>query len=115
MVFDANNLKFNADGLIPCIVQDVNTFEVLMMAWMNAKAVSLTLDTKKMTYWSRSRKEFWIKGETSGHTQRLISLRFDCDQDCLLAIVEQNGSACHTDRRTCFYSEITDGNVLELM
>ncbi len=89
-------------GLIPCITQDGATGEVLMFAWMNAEAVARTLATKQVTYWSRSRAAFWIKGETSGHTQSLIDLRIDCDRDCLLAVVSQTGPACHTNRRSCF-------------
>ena len=114
MGFDPKNLKYNVQGLIPCIAQDANTFEVLMMAWMNAEAVSQTISSKKMTYWSRSRGEFWVKGESSGNTQTLVSLRYDCDKDCLLAIVDQNGPACHTNRFSCFYTEISSGKEIEL-
>jgi phosphoribosyl-AMP cyclohydrolase len=86
-----------------------------MMAWMNADAVAMTLQTKRVTYWSRSRQALWIKGETSGHTQELIDLRLDCDRDCLLAVVRQIGAACHTNRRSCFYTSVTSGNAVELM
>ena len=86
MAFDPSSLTFNADGLVPCIAQDRASGEVLMMAWMNAEAVRKTLETGRVTYWSRSRQAFWIKGETSGHTQKLIELRVDCDRDCLLAL-----------------------------
>lgn len=109
MPFDANSLKYDANGLIPCIAQDDLTGEVLMMAWMNAEAVAQTLTTGKVTYWSRSRGAFWVKGETSGHHQRLVELRLDCDRDCLLARVTQEGPACHTNRRSCFYTVIRDG------
>lgn len=86
-----------------------------MLAWMNADAVQRTLDTKKVTYWSRSRQSFWVKGESSGHVQELVDLRIDCDRDCLLAIVRQTGPACHTNRRSCFYTSVTDGTEVELM
>lgn len=107
--FDPTTLVYNEAGLIPAIAQDSETGEVLMMAWMNAEAVSQTLETKKVTYWSRSRAAFWVKGETSGHTQRLIDMRVDCDRDCLLVLIEQVGPACHTNRRSCFYTTVVDG------
>lgn len=106
MPFDASTLKYDANGLIPCIAQDHATGEVLMLAWMNEGAVAQTLATGRVTYWSRSRQAFWIKGETSGHTQSLVELRIDCDRDCLLALVEQSGPACHTNRRSCFYTAV---------
>lgn len=109
MPFDPASLKYDANGLIPCIAQDHATGEVLMMAWMNAEAVAQTLATGRVTYWSRSRQAFWIKGETSGHVQRLVELRVDCDRDCLLARVDQTGPACHTNRRSCFYTALRDG------
>lgn len=109
MMFDPSTLTYNANGLIPVIAQDHMSGDVLMFAWMNADAVMLTLTTGKVTYWSRSRAAFWVKGETSGHTQRLIDLRIDCDRDCLLAVVEQIGPACHTNRKSCFYTAIRDG------
>jgi phosphoribosyl-AMP cyclohydrolase len=115
MSFDPSTLTYDSNGLIPCIAQQDDTGEVLMMAWMNADAVALTLQTKRVTYWSRSRQAFWIKGETSGHTQELIDLRLDCDRDCLLAVVRQIGAACHTNRRSCFYTSVTSGNEVELM
>lgn len=109
MEFDPETLKFNEAGLIPAIAQDASTGEVLMMAWMNADAVLKTLVTGRVTYWSRSRQEFWIKGGTSGHVQELVELRIDCDRDCLLVRVNQTGPACHTGRRSCFYTLIEDG------
>ena len=109
MRFDATRLKYDANGLIPCIAQDHRSGEVLMLAWMNADAVAQTLATGRVTYWSRSRQSFWIKGETSGHVQRLVELRLDCDRDCLLALVEQEGPACHTNRRSCVYTAVRDG------
>jgi len=115
MTFDPTTLKYNDAGLIPTIAQDATTGEVLMMAWMNVDAVKKTLETRRVTYWSRSRQSFWIKGETSGHTQELVDLRLDCDRDCLLAVVNQVGAACHTGRRNCFYTSVLDGIEVELM
>ncbi|WP_417255702.1 phosphoribosyl-AMP cyclohydrolase [Celeribacter halophilus] len=113
--FDAAQLKYDDMGLIPAIAQDHTSGEVLMMAWMNEAAVRKTLETGKVTYWSRSRQAFWIKGETSGHVQKLVDFRFDCDSDCLLVLVEQTGAACHTNRRSCFYRAVRDGESVELM
>ncbi|CTQ32995.1 phosphoribosyl-AMP cyclohydrolase [Jannaschia rubra] len=115
MTFDPATLKYDAAGLIPAIAQDHATGEVLMMAWMNADSVVRTLNTGRVTYWSRSRQAFWIKGETSGHIQTLVEARIDCDRDCLLLLVEQSGAACHTNRRTCFYTALRDGKEVELM
>lgn len=115
MTFDPTSLKFDDKGLIPVIAQDVETNQVLMMAWMNAEAVSKTLESGRVTYWSRSRSSFWIKGETSGHTQELVELRLDCDRDCLLVLVRQIGPACHTNRKSCFYSAVKDGVEVEIM
>jgi phosphoribosyl-AMP cyclohydrolase len=114
MRFDPDALKFNADGLLPAIAQDAETGEVLMLAWMNAQSVRMSLETGKVTYWSRSRQSFWIKGETSGHVQELVDLRIDCDRDCILVLVNQTGPACHTNRRSCFYTAIRDGEEIEL-
>ena len=115
MQFDPHTLTFNDQGLIPAIAQDVDTGEVLMMAWMNAQAVERTLAQGRVTYWSRSRQAFWMKGESSSHTQTLVEMRFDCDADCLLLQVRQTGPACHTNRRSCFYRAVQDGAVVELM
>ncbi len=115
VVFDPSTLKYNEAGLIPAIAQDDASGEVLMMAWMNAQAVEKTLETGRVTYWSRSRQSFWIKGETSGHVQELVDFRIDCDRDCLLVLVRQTGAACHTNRRTCFYTAVRDGTETELM
>lgn len=115
MTFDPTTLTYNDAGLIPAIAQDADTNEVLMMAWMNVDAVARTLATGKVTYWSRSRQAFWIKGETSGHTQALVAMRVDCDRDCLLVTVRQIGAACHTNRRTCFYTGVETGEEIELM
>ncbi|MGB3315639.1 MAG: phosphoribosyl-AMP cyclohydrolase [Albidovulum sp.] len=115
MRFDPSTLVYNSSGLIPAIAQDHVSGVVLMMAWMNADAVAQTLETGRITYWSRSRQAFWVKGETSGHVQKLVDMRVDCDRDCLLVLVEQTGPACHTNRRTCFYTAIRDGAETELM
>lgn len=101
-----DNLAFNEQGLIPVITQDATSKEVLMFAWMNRESLQLTLSTKRVTYWSRSRKQLWIKGETSGHTQKLVKLFFDCDGDVILCQVKQVGAACHTGRDDCFYLEV---------
>ncbi|WP_041522211.1 phosphoribosyl-AMP cyclohydrolase [Gilvimarinus agarilyticus] len=98
-------LAFNRDGLIPVITQDASSGTVLMFAWMNKDALASTLKTGRVTYWSRSRQKLWVKGETSGHTQHLVSMSFDCDGDAVLCQIEQNGAACHTGRRSCFYLE----------
>ena len=115
MAFDPASLRYDATGLIPAIAQDHLSGEVLMLAWMNAEAVAQTLATGRVTYWSRSRGAFWVKGETSGHTQRLVELRIDCDRDCLLVLVEQTGPACHTGRRACFYTALRDGAEVEIL
>ena len=115
MRFDENSLTYNEQGLVPAIAQDADTGEVLMLAWMNAQAVRKTLNSGKVTYWSRSRQSFWVKGESSGHVQELVELRFDCDRDCLLAVVRQTGPACHTNRRSCFYTAIREGDEVEIM
>lgn len=115
MAFDPKTLKFDDKGLIPAIAQDAETHEVLMMAWMNAESVAKTLETGKVTYWSRSRQSFWVKGESSGHVQELVDFRYDCDQDCILVLVKQKGPACHTNRRSCFYTAVRDGETVELM
>lgn len=99
-------LAFNEQGLIPVITQDASTKSVLMFAWMNKEALQHTLDTKRVTYWSRSRQKLWIKGETSGHIQKLVSMSFDCDGDTILCQVEQQGAACHTGRESCFYLQV---------
>jgi phosphoribosyl-AMP cyclohydrolase len=103
--------QFSADGLIPAIAVDAKNREVLMLAWMNAEALRLTQETGWATYWSRSRNRLWKKGEESGHTQRVIAMRVDCDQDALILEVEQAGPACHTGARSCFY-RIVEGEAL---
>ena len=115
MAFDPATLTYDEKGLIPCIAQEEGTGMVLMVAWMNAEAVARTLESGRVTYWSRSRQSFWVKGETSGHVQELVDLRIDCDRDCLLAVVRQTGPACHTGRKSCFYTSVTGGDEVELM
>lgn len=108
-VFDS--LRFNADGLLPAVAQDVHSREVLMLAWVNREALERTLQDGYACYWSRSRSALWRKGETSGHLQKLVELRFDCDGDAVLMRVEQTGPACHTERPSCFYLLVDDGSV----
>lgn len=98
-----NRLKWNTDGLIPAIVQDATSREILMFAWMNRDSLIQTLNTGETVFWSRSRQELWHKGATSGNTQRVIELRVDCDADVLLCLVEANGPACHTGEVSCFF------------
>jgi len=100
------DFRFNADGLLPAIVRGAGDGRVLMLAWMNAEAVRQTLNTGLMHYWSRSRRKLWLKGETSGHTQRVIRWFVDCDRDALLFEVEQTGGACHTGHYSCFFQEL---------
>lgn len=100
-----DNLKYNDDGLIPAIIQDHANGEVLMMAWMNRASLQATIDSGFTNFWSRSRKKFWKKGESSGHTQKVKSIRTDCDRDTLLIAVEQIGAACHDGYRSCFYCD----------
>lgn len=102
----------NSDGLIPAIAQDKDSKQVLMMAWMNRKSLEETLSTGQVCYWSRSRKTYWRKGESSGHQQLLESMAFDCDGDAILMQVSQKGPACHTNRRSCFYLEVKDNQVI---
>ena len=101
-----SQFKLNNDGLIPVIVQDYKTDEVLMLAYMNEESFNLTVKTGRMTYYSRSRQELWVKGLTSGHSQYVYSIEIDCDNDTLLAKVEQVGAACHTGNRSCFYRNL---------
>lgn len=100
------NVKFDANGLVPAIAQDFVNGEVLMMAWMNAEAIEKTLATNDVYYWSRSRWELWLKGATSGHTQKLKEMFLDCDGDTILLKIEQIGAACHTGERTCFFKQV---------
>lgn len=114
-MFDPATLRYDAHGLIPAIAQDAANGDVLMMAWMNAEAVARTLETGRVTYWSRSRQSFWVKGETSGHVQKLVEMRVDCDRDTLLVLIEQTGPACHTNRRSCFFTALRDGAEVEIL
>lgn len=108
-----DEVNFDKDGLIPVIAQDYKTGKVLMFAWMNREALQLTDDTKKAVYWSRSRGKLWRKGEESGHTQTVHSIRIDCDEDVILLGVEQAGGiACHTGRHNCFFKKLENGNWL---
>lgn len=108
--FYPSDIKFNKDGLVPVIAQCVNTGTVLMMAWMNEEAVKKTINTNNMYYFSRSRQKLWQKGETSGHFQKLLELRLDCDNDTMLALIEQTGSACHTGAASCFFKSTNNIN-----
>ena len=102
----AARLKRDPAGLVPAVVQQHDTREVLMLGWMDDEALHRTLTTGRGTYWSRSRQEYWVKGETSGHVQRVVEVRLDCDGDTLLVAVDQTGPACHTGRRTCFDADV---------
>lgn len=104
-----DELKFNAEGLIPAIVQEESSGRVLMLAWMNRVALEKTLELGQTVFWSRSRRKLWIKGETSGHVQTVKSVAFDCDGDTLLIEVEQAGAACHEGYKSCFYRAVEDG------
>lgn len=106
-------IRFDSRGLVAAVAQQHGTGEVLMLAWMNADAVRETLETGRVCYWSRSRNALWRKGETSGQVQRLVEMRLDCDGDALLLLVEQEGVACHTGRRSCFYRAARDGAAWE--
>jgi len=103
------SIKFNEAGLVPAIAQDVETGRVLMMAWMNAKAIEQTTATGFAHYYSRSRQKQWKKGESSGHVQKVLEMYLDCDGDTLLLLIEQTGPACHTNRKSCFYKQRQDG------
>lgn len=104
-----DSVAFDSGGLVPVIAQQHDSGEVLMLAWMNRAAIEETLQTGRVCYWSRSRGSLWRKGETSGQVQRLVELRIDCDNDCLLLLVDQTGVACHTGRRSCFFTAVRDG------
>lgn len=107
-----DGFKFDANGLIPAIIQDHETGQVLMMAWMNHASLERTIETGLCTYWSRSRQQFWVKGETSGHVQHVKRISIDCDQDCLLIQVEQTGAACHENYRSCFFRDVVDDELV---
>ena len=105
-------LPWNADGLLPAIAQQYDSGEVLMLAWMNETALRETLATGRVCYWSRSRRKLWRKGESSGQVQKLVEMRFDCDGDTILCRVDQTGPACHTGRRSCFFSKVDGDRVV---
>jgi phosphoribosyl-AMP cyclohydrolase len=105
-------VKFDDRGLIPAIAQQHDSGEVLTLAWMNREALAATLATGRVTYWSRTRRKLWRKGETSGQTQRLVELRLDCDGDAILLFVDQTGVACHTGRRSCFFRAVRGGDLV---
>ncbi len=105
----STDIRFDDNGLVPVVVQEAQTRSVLMLAWMDAEAVRRTRDSGRATYWSRSRQEYWVKGETSGHHQRVRELRVDCDGDTLLLVVDQSGPACHTGALTCFDDGLVEG------
>lgn len=109
-----NDLKFDENGLIPAIALDAECGEILMVAYMNRESFAATLETGNATYWSRSRQKFWVKGESSGHLQKVKWIRTDCDKDTLIIGIEQVGVACHTGRRSCFYFEMQDGEWREI-
>lgn len=111
----SETLKYDASGLIPAVIQDADSNQVLMVGYMNREAVDRTLETGRVTYWSRSRRKFWMKGETSGHFQHLVEIRTDCDQDCLLVRVRQEGVACHDGYRSCFYRAVQEDGELEVV
>ena len=108
-------LSFNDDGLVAAVAQQHDTGEVLMLAWMNREAVRETLATGRVCYWSRSRRSLWRKGETSGHVQRLVELRVDCDGDAVLLRVDQTSAACHTGQRSCFFRAARDGALITIV
>lgn len=108
------DLAFNEAGLVAAVAQQHDSGEVLMLAWMNADAVRETLTTGRVCYWSRSRQALWRKGESSGHVQRLVAFRYDCDRDAVLLLVEQTGPACHTRRPSCFYREVTGDGIVAI-
>lgn len=111
----ADNLKYDSNGLIPAIIQDVDDNTVLMMAYMNKDAVNATMETGKTNFWSRSRQKYWIKGESSGHTQDVKEVYYDCDADTLLIKVKQHGGACHVGYRSCFYTKVNSDGSTEVV
>ena len=108
-----NTLKFDASGLIPAVVQNIETNEVLMVAYMNADTIRQTIETGRATFWSRSRQEVWVKGDTSGNYMYVKEIRVDCDCDCLILLANPAGPACHTGNRSCFFRKIEDGKFVE--
>jgi len=111
----AQNVRYNEQGLVAAIVQDADTQQVLMLGWMNEAAFKQTLATKKATFYSRSRKQIWVKGESSGHIQQVVEARIDCDQDAILLRCKSGGPACHVGYHTCFYRSTNESNVLQFV
>lgn len=111
----SETLKYDANGLLPAVIQDADNNEVLMVGYMNQAAVDRTLETRRVTYWSRSRQKYWIKGETSGHFQHVVEIRTDCDKDCLLIFVRQEGVACHEGYRSCFFRAVDGEDELHVI
>ena len=109
-----DEIKYDANGLVPAIIQEQGTGRVLMMAWMNRESLAKTIETRQTWFWSRSRKKFWLKGETSGHVQNVKNIAFDCDGDCLLITVEQIGAACHEGYKSCFFRSLVDGDTAKI-
>lgn len=110
-----DEIRFDENGLIPAIAQDANSGKILMMAWMNRESLQLTAEKQQAVYWSRSRGKLWHKGEESGHTQNVVDIRFDCDEDVILLKVEQSGGiACHTGRESCFYRQLQGDQWVEV-
>jgi len=107
-----DGIKYGENGLVPAVVQDAADGQILMVAYMNREALKRTLESGATCFWSRSRQEYWVKGATSGNTQKVVRVAVDCDQDCLLVTVEQKGVACHTGKRSCFYREIDPAGAL---
>ncbi len=107
-----DQIKWNEAGLVPAVVQDAENGQVLMVAWMNRESLQRTVDTGRATYWSRSRQSFWVKGETSGHTQTVRNIALDCDLDTVLLTVDQVGAACHEGYRTCFFRDLVGGSLV---
>ena len=108
-----DSIEWNEQGLIPVITQDAGSRDVLMLAWINREALEKTVECGEAVYWSRSRQKLWHKGEESGHTQKIIDIRLDCDNDALIYMVEQSGLACHTGRRSCFYQQLQKSDTIE--
>ncbi len=111
----SESLKYDGNGLIPAIIQDVDNQEILMVGYMNQEAVDRTLESRRVTYWSRSRQKYWLKGETSGHFQHVVEIRTDCDQDALLIKVQQEGVACHEGYRSCFFRVLSPEGEMEVV
>ncbi len=107
-----DSIEWNEQGLIPVITQDAGSRDVLMLAWINREALEKTVECGEAVYWSRSRQKLWHKGEESGHTQKIIDIRLDCDNDALIYMVEQSGLACHTGRRSCFYQQLQKSDTI---